>query len=50
MTTNDYLFGDTFFDDEDNPMEKSFTAICTDGSMTIHFSANESATITFTDL
>ena len=50
MTTNDYIFGDTFYDAEYNPMEKSFTAICTDGSMTIHFSADDPATITFTDL
>ena len=50
MTTNNYIFSNTFYDDEGNPMEKSFTAICTDGSMTIHFSANEPATITFTDL
>lgn len=50
MTTNDDLFGQTFYDDEWNPMEKSFTAICTDGSMTVHFSADNPATITFTDL
>jgi hypothetical protein len=50
MTTNDYLFGDTFYDNEGSPIEKSFTAICTDGSMTIHFSANDPATITFTEL
>ena len=50
MTTNDHIFGDAFYDDKWNPMEKSFTAICTDGSMTIHFSADDPATITFTDL
>ena len=50
MTTNDYIFGDTFYDAEYNPMEKSFTTICTDGSMTVYFSADEPATITFTDL
>ena len=50
MTTNNYIFGNTFYDDEGNPMEKSFTAICTDGSMTVHFSADDSSTITFTDL
>lgn len=45
-----FIFGDVFYDDNRNPIEKSFTAICTDGSMTIHFSANNPATITFTDL
>jgi hypothetical protein len=50
MTTSNYLFGETFYDNQWNPMEKSFTAICTDGSMTIHFSANDPATITFTEL
>ena len=50
MTTNDNLFGETFRDDEWNPIEKTFTVICTDGSMTVHFSADEPATITFTDL
>ena len=51
MTTNGvYIFGAVFYDNEWSPIEKSFTAICTDGSMTIHFSANEPATITFTEL
>ena len=50
LTTSDYIFGGAFYDDEYNPMEKSFTAICTDGSMTIHFSEDNPATITFTDL
>ena len=49
-TANYYLFGAVFFDDEWNPIEKSFTVICTDGSMTVHFSADVPATITFTDL
>lgn len=49
LTTSDYIFGETFYY-EGNPMEKSFTAICTDGSMTVHFSADDPATITFTDL
>ena len=50
MTLNNSIFGNAFIDDEGNPMEKSFTVICTDGSMTVHFSADYSATITFTDL
>ena len=50
MTTSDYIFGVAFVDDDWNPMEKSFTDICTDGSMTVHFSADVPATITFTDL
>jgi hypothetical protein len=55
MTTNDHLFGKAFFDDIDNPIEKSFTVTCPNDpdeskSMTVHFSANEPATITFTDL
>lgn len=49
MTTDRFLFGDAFYD-EWNPIEKSFTAICTDGSMTVHFSADYPATISFTDL
>ena len=48
-TSNYYVFGDVFFDGW-NPIEKSFTVICTDGSMTVHFSADAPATITFTDL
>lgn len=50
MITSDYLFGTAFYDDNWNPVEKSFTTVCTDGSMTVHFSANDPATITFTDL
>ena len=51
MTTEDFIFGEVFFDpDTDEPMAKSFTAVCTDGSMTVHFSAEEPATITFTNL
>jgi hypothetical protein len=50
LITNIPIFGYYFTDDEHNPIEKSFTAICTDGSMTVHFSANCPATITFTDL
>jgi hypothetical protein len=52
LTTNNdyYIFGEVFYDNEWSPIEKSFTAICTDGSMTVHFSANDPATITFTDL
>ena len=51
MTTEDYIFGGTFYDpDTGNLMAKSFTAVCTDGSMTISFSADEIASITFTDL
>ena len=50
LITSTHIFGEAFTDDEWNPMEKSFTAICTDGSMTVHFSADYDATITFTDL
>ena len=50
MTTDRFIFGDAFYDDSWNPIEKSFTAICTDGSMTVHFSADYPATITFTGL
>ena len=52
MTTEEsHIFGETFNDpDIGNPMAKSFTAICTDGSMTISFSADDPATITFTNL
>ena len=50
MTTSDHIFGNAFCDDKGYLIEKSFTAICTDGSMTIHFSKNFPATITFTDL
>lgn len=50
MTTNDYIFGDKFYDNQWSPIEKSFTAICIDGSITVHFSADKPATITFTDL
>ena len=50
MTTGeDKIFGDCFTDNGE-PIEKSFTAVCSDGSMTIHFSADWEATITFTDL
>ena len=50
LTDRNYIFGGAFYDDEGNPIEKSFTAICTDGSMTVHFSEDDPATITFTDL
>ena len=50
MTTEDYLFGEVFYSINGEPMAKSFTIVCTDGSMTINFSADEPATITFTDL
>ena len=51
MTTEDFIFGDTFrSSDTGDLMVKSFTANCTDGSMTVHFSADDPATITFTDL
>ena len=48
MTIYSQIFGVAFFDG--SWIEKSFTAICTDGSMTVHFSADYPATITFTDL
>ena len=50
MTTENYIFGYAFYDPDWNPIAKSFTAVCTDGSMTINFTSDEPAEITFTDL
>jgi len=57
MTTEDYIFSGVFYDPDTyedffnrRPIAKSFTAVCKDGSMTINFSADDPATITFTDL
>jgi len=51
MTTENNIFGDSFIDpNTGEPITKSFTAVCTDGAMTINFSADDPATITFTDL
>lgn len=52
MTTGSQkIFGDYFEDSSTGePMEKSFTAVCSDGSMTIHFSDDWDSIITFTDL
>ena len=46
------IFGQRFIDaSTGEPMEKSFTAVCSDGSMVIHFSAADwESVITFTDL
>ena len=45
------IFGERFIDTSTGEeMEKSFTAVCSDGSMTIHFSADWESVITFTDL
>ena len=50
MTTENHIFGVVFYDRIGESMAKSFTTVCTDGSMTINFSADNPATITFTDL
>ena len=53
LTTGDNspeIFGNEFHDYDYEPMAKTITAVCTDGSMTINFSADNPATITFTDL
>lgn len=46
----EYIFGGAFYDSDWELMVKSITAVCTDGSMTINFSADDPPTITFTDL
>ena len=50
MTTGYWILGGFYDPDTEEPMAKTITAICTDGSMTINFSADDPATITFTDL
>ena len=48
LTTENSIFGGFYDPDTDEPIAKSFTAVCTDGSMTINFTTDD--TITFTDL
>ena len=48
--TNDQLFGISFYDSSWDLIEKTFQVNCTDGSFDVHFSADDPAIITFTDL